>query len=597
MDAVEFLKSIDEGTTPSKGKDHPWAIDGPNSGQPLIAISLAEPGRPYIMYRGMRTFVTVSDVANMRVDRTGQLASGRGALFPMHHKLADDTTHPFICPVRHCRRMFTNISSIAGHFSAAHSAQCFNDNGDGTLTSLCKYAMPTGSRSTPAIVISQNPLPANAPPAAEPNLPPGEYIKQDRVMNGGNKPTRLVSNDLVQTGALRSQTGTHVPPAPPAPTPRTSMPSSPTVNGPSAKDYLHKFLIPTQKTFKREDVRQMLKLPRLRAFPEPWLNSHSGSELDATLYACALAYLVGEEVTGGEACTARTWQGKSARLSGICIKLPPLQQGIRGKFSLTPTCVGCRYWSHRSGEKNRCDWAPVVPTVADKTETDASPATTTQVGDSKTVAGTGSAKPVGVSPQGTKQSSPASRPADKAASDRARSTDDYDDDDVIGPRRTSRRVVAPASYSLKRVRASLPKIDSTVTSDVAEPMDRSESVRTPLTTEAIQAPVKKESMSTLISSLEMEDWEVAPGRMFDASLQSKSFRVYMAELEIQRTNTRCRHCVFQLVSHQWATSNDFGRREIQRADDQTGGFGKLERGQRRVANGLGGFWQDQGHHG
>lgn len=112
----------------------------------------------------------VSFEAKIReADATGLHTPTRGALIPAKYKLSENPDFPFICPIRDCRRTLPNLHGLAGHFGGAHRYAQVNDNQDGTFTQVGTYKNASGS--SPCIVVSQNPLPANAPPPVEPRLP------------------------------------------------------------------------------------------------------------------------------------------------------------------------------------------------------------------------------------------------------------------------------------------------------------------------------------------------------------------------------------------------------------------------------------------
>ncbi|KAM0340844.1 hypothetical protein ACHAPU_010260 [Fusarium lateritium] len=133
---------------------------------------------------------------------------------------------------------------------------------------------------------------------------------------------------------------------------------APRQSNPDVKSYLHQHLSPAQKTHRREDIRFMLTLPRRRELPETWKQVHRGSNLDLNHYACALAYITGREVTGNDQCVANTTR-PSARLSQPCIGLPlNMPPSAKRSFSARDTCVGCKYWCHLQRQSNGCDWCP-----------------------------------------------------------------------------------------------------------------------------------------------------------------------------------------------------------------------------------------------
>ncbi|WZH42976.1 uncharacterized protein QYS62_003975 [Fusarium acuminatum] len=137
-----------------------------------------------------------------------------------------------------------------------------------------------------------------------------------------------------------------------------NQPPAPMLSDPTIKSYLHQYLSPAQRTHRREDITFMLALPRKRDLPESWKQIHRGGNLDVNHYACALAYLTGRVVTGSEQCIATTTR-PSARLSEPCIALPSsMPLSAKQSFSTLESCVGCRYWCHHQRRSNGCDWCP-----------------------------------------------------------------------------------------------------------------------------------------------------------------------------------------------------------------------------------------------
>jgi hypothetical protein len=121
--------------------------------------------------------------------------------------------------------------------------------------------------------------------------------------------------------------------------------------------YLHSILMPAQKAWERVDCAELSRYPRLRKLPDPWVWYHRGSSIDPMHYACALAYIVGVEVTNpAEKCTASVQS--TSRLSERCIRLPSgLSQAAQKVFSKVKTCVGCRYYGYIQRRVNQCSFA------------------------------------------------------------------------------------------------------------------------------------------------------------------------------------------------------------------------------------------------
>ncbi|KAH6988015.1 hypothetical protein BKA56DRAFT_578176 [Ilyonectria sp. MPI-CAGE-AT-0026] len=399
----------------------------PKVGDRLAAIPIAEGDRLYSLYP----------------EPQGGAVSARGALIPAKYKLHDNPQLPFICPVRDCRRLFPSLKGLGGHFAAGHCTLTFNDNGDGTLSKVGSY-VNHGLGGTPGIVISRNPLPPDAPPPIDPGL----SFFSARI----NTPTPKLTSPENPKPSLRPSTVSAVPLPKIPPSPRSGV-----------KDYLHGFLLPKQKIYKREDVRYMITLPKKRELPQAWIDCHRDTELDSTHYACALAYLTGDEVLGSDKCESHTryHSRPTSRLSKHCIRVPAnMHMSSKRLFSSFLTCVGCKYWSHLQRQTNQCDWSP-HPQVPRGASALSSSSTETNA-DKPNMTGVGKPEPD--------------------------SELDSDEDPVQDLRQTRRRHVASASASASAT--SVTMVES----------------KTVETAGQLSGP-----------ALEMEEWEVAPGRMTDGS--------------------------------------------------------------------------------
>ncbi|CAK7208599.1 hypothetical protein SEUCBS140593_000227 [Sporothrix eucalyptigena] len=80
---------------------------------------------------------------------------GFGILFPDGYKLSKYPGLPWICPVRDCQRVMPGIQNLGAHFTTKHRYSKFNDNGDGTLSTVGRHS------SIRSIVVSQNVRPAS----------------------------------------------------------------------------------------------------------------------------------------------------------------------------------------------------------------------------------------------------------------------------------------------------------------------------------------------------------------------------------------------------------------------------------------------------
>ncbi|KAL7628520.1 hypothetical protein AAE478_000035 [Parahypoxylon ruwenzoriense] len=109
---------------------------------------------------------------------SGEKQPTGGALIPKGYKLHDDPHCPWICPIRSCRTLFTRLWGLGAHFSRAHRAWLLNDNEDGTL-SLVRKINANGTRA-PAKIISKQPLDPKEPPMARPSVP---HSSSNRLLN------------------------------------------------------------------------------------------------------------------------------------------------------------------------------------------------------------------------------------------------------------------------------------------------------------------------------------------------------------------------------------------------------------------------------
>ncbi|KAI9898721.1 hypothetical protein N3K66_007081 [Trichothecium roseum] len=269
------------------------------------SVILETNGRPYKKYKD---------------PVTGELLPSHGCLIPDGYKNLDGTAFSWVCPLRECRKTYGDLKALGGHFNMCHNSLALNDNLDGTLSLVRRYKS-TG-KSSPAVIVSRNPLPADVPPV-KPALP------------------TLMNSDK---------------PASQSPTPRMTQSEDDVPKNMALISYLHTYLDQRQRTpFYREDVAWMVSQPQRRKLPEKWLDQHHGGIVDKTHYAIAIAYLVGEEVTGAEACTKAP--GSLGRLGGICIQLPSsMPTSARVAFSKVRTCISCKYVAWNGRQSNNCEW-------------------------------------------------------------------------------------------------------------------------------------------------------------------------------------------------------------------------------------------------
>lgn len=254
--------------------------------------------------------------------------------------MLDVGSNPFICPVRDCRKIGGSIGFLTGHFSACHNRTTFNDNLDGTLSKVGSYVAGPNMTS-PGIVVSRNPPPADIEPPAFPEV--AFSVRKAAVV-----PRKFINHQPMANRTFLAYSPSPTLPAHSArPAPQEPRRSAPI-------EYLKNLLNSRQVVPKRADIQDLATRARKRDLPRAWLDHHSGTILDKTHYACALAYIVGQERKPG-ACTAALTP--TSRLSQLTIACPPEMPDLaRAEFSKCTTCVGCRYWSHLQRQRNKCSW-------------------------------------------------------------------------------------------------------------------------------------------------------------------------------------------------------------------------------------------------
>ncbi|KAK4226693.1 hypothetical protein QBC38DRAFT_337808, partial [Podospora fimiseda] len=130
---------------------------------PLI---MATPDRPYTKWKGLTTW---------------------GTLVPEGYRLSTTTPkHPYICPIRTCRKVFEKMNRLGGHFVRQHRGTLLHDNKDGTLSERGRYAglrdSAPGGRTKPAIVISRGPVDPTEPPMLPPTYRDGDSQQASRQL-------------------------------------------------------------------------------------------------------------------------------------------------------------------------------------------------------------------------------------------------------------------------------------------------------------------------------------------------------------------------------------------------------------------------------
>ncbi|KAH6856052.1 hypothetical protein B0I37DRAFT_395880 [Chaetomium sp. MPI-CAGE-AT-0009] len=121
-------------------------------------ITMAAPDRAYTKWR----------------DENGSLMLTHGALLPEGYQLSTSIPgHPWICPVRSCRKVFAKIDQLGRHFVRKHRGAQLHDNEDGTLSErrigLLRRVHGRASAPQPAVVVSRGPPDPSDPPPVDPS--------------------------------------------------------------------------------------------------------------------------------------------------------------------------------------------------------------------------------------------------------------------------------------------------------------------------------------------------------------------------------------------------------------------------------------------
>lgn len=330
----------------------------------------------------------------------------RGTLIPTNYKLS---LPPYIykCPDKDCIRSYGHTAALGGHFSAAHKGSAYNDNCDGTLTKVGVYRKRDGHIGRAIIVsrIDTRPDPDATSDDTEASWPSEVHIPP----------------------ATRTETYEYV-----------------ISFLPPHIEYDAYLAIPT--------IKALCDLPKQRELTNPWISFHFQKHISERMFAFAVAYIVGDAVSGPSACNV-DGSSPAKRLGKECIVPPKVNLGEPPLLVASDSCIGCQYVAELFGHESKCDFK-----------------------NGRIPAQTPAPRP---------QSKPRSRDAWAADSSyRVGSEED-------GQRRTTRRSIAATN------KVTL----------LAEEQATSPSVASPDAGAAQVSP----------DQLEMEPWEVAPGRIVDST--------------------------------------------------------------------------------
>ncbi|EEY20339.1 conserved hypothetical protein [Verticillium alfalfae VaMs.102] len=256
-----------------------------------------------------------------------------GGICPTNYQLWNDPVFPYICPVRNCRSLSTTVSTICAHMTGKHWGGMYNDNMDGTISFIDVYR--NKGTSSPPIIITQNPLQSGAPPPANPfvnertrkrteeqmQLRKDAASALDRSLASIRQMSTQKSISALVESSLRNTAAT-----------RAQERGGEFVTDGSLKNediyvYLKKILPPSTPIRRKQHVAEYLQYPMLRKLPSWWSITNKNAESSATV-ASALLYLTGR--LAPEGCSACVEAGYS------CV-LPP----VNASAALKQDAKGC----------------------------------------------------------------------------------------------------------------------------------------------------------------------------------------------------------------------------------------------------------------
>lgn len=145
-------------------------------------------------------------------EATGELLLTHGALLPPGYEKSDYPDLPWICPVRNCRALLPGITGLGRHFGVVHRACRLNDNLDGTLTDLGRYADPTpgdgrkcGGTTKSCIIVSKKYMSLEESPIVEPKPYTYYFYKNKPILEGPKRELRRrsqVDEATIQTSTI-----------------------------------------------------------------------------------------------------------------------------------------------------------------------------------------------------------------------------------------------------------------------------------------------------------------------------------------------------------------------------------------------------------
>ncbi|EQB56348.1 hypothetical protein CGLO_03654 [Colletotrichum gloeosporioides Cg-14] len=294
------------------------------------------------------------------------LEASCGALLPTRYTLHSDPEYPFICPDRVCRSIFRSIQGLGKHFGARHRNTMYNDNLDGTVSAVSFFDIPGTTRASP-VIVSRNPLQGDEPPMPEPQTtiykPYGSKVQAMSTAAGmpqSQPQSQPLSQPQQQMTATRT-TRSHA--SPYSTLPNHHEPAQPSyfqsARPMTLLEYLTSQLSPTYRLpAERPDFKALLKLPMARHFPPQWTMKHSGVGNLAPLTALSLlVFLTGDPAP--VSCSTCNGPDHDAFENTLrpCIVLSSRAPSWL-KETVNEACASCQWRCNYKRQKVQCDFLP-----------------------------------------------------------------------------------------------------------------------------------------------------------------------------------------------------------------------------------------------
>ncbi|KAL0943192.1 uncharacterized protein CTRU02_201078 [Colletotrichum truncatum] len=444
-----------------------------------------------------------------------------GALVPTGYKRWTDPDYPYICPARHCRLTFQTIHGLGTHFAMKHNNTKFNDNLNGTLTVVGYYEVP-GQKRSPAIVVSRNPPTGNEPPMPEPE-PAGYKLAGQTLSRTSSTPkSRVVTLSMPRS---------HSNPSPPVSGAEGDSDYNAVLKRelsllrrnrepPAPKDtplmtYLVAHLPANYRlATERPDFRVLLKLPMKRSFPDSWgLRNRVSLTIPPLAGLSLLMFLTGDLApTPCSTCANEPTASGSDTILRPCVVMSAAVPSWL-KETTNQACACCQWRSSAKRCKNTCNFL-TAPKAAPGTSS--LPAPVTSAAES----------PI-ESPVPLPRAAYPSRPSIKEATGDSRPSSP--------PRRITRHTQVASKASVESDVPAVASVPVSSTPDQTMPAEM----------------------------LEMEDWEVAPGRVRDEQSEIPTNVAFSnAYLTSNQAVTVSEDIAFNVLvikpgaSHQWTEEED-----------------------------------------